>query len=67
MVDRIEQIADVPRKPEPAAAYLMDLLEAASFLANAADLPNSSALLAAAVQLVDQECRLVTGRSPKRG
>lgn len=64
MDDPFNHIGHVPRKPGPAAAYQIELLESASLLANVSDLPNSSAMLAAAAKLVDQECRVVTNAPP---
>ena len=61
--DPRNHIGDMRHKPEAAAEYLADLLDAASTLALAADLPNSSAMLSACKKLVRQEAENVSRSS----
>ena len=54
-----------PAPPGDAAADLGEMLASMSHFAHVSDLHNSSVMLAAASQVVSQECRLLTGEAPK--
>ncbi|MCR9128494.1 MAG: hypothetical protein NXI12_03145 [Alphaproteobacteria bacterium] len=56
-----------PASTEEAAAYLIEMLASMAHFANISNLHNSSAMLAAASQVVDQECRLMTNGPPNFG
>lgn len=64
MEDPLTHIGDMRHEPGTAAGYLIELLDSAALLALAADLPNSSAMLAACGKLVEQECLNVTRQKP---
>jgi len=58
--DRLTEPAPVT----DAAAYLIEMLSSMAHFAHISDLHNSSVMLAAASQIVDQECRLLTSGPP---
>lgn len=64
MDDPLTHIGDMRHEPGAAAGYLIELLDSAALLSLAADLPNSSAMLAACAKLVEQECYNVTMKPP---
>lgn len=53
-----------PAPTQEAAGYLIEMLSSMSHFAHAADLNNSAVMLAAAAQVLDQECRLITETAP---
>ncbi len=54
-----------PAQPQEAAGYLIEMLSSMAHFANISDLHNSSAMLAAAAKVVEQECRLRTDGPPE--
>jgi hypothetical protein len=54
-----------PAKAEEAAAHLIGMLSSMAHFATISNLHNSSAMLAAASMVVDQECRLMTKGAPQ--
>ncbi len=53
-----------PARPGDAAAYVIEMLASLSHFAHISDLHNSAVMLAAASQVVDQECRFRTSGAP---
>lgn len=49
---------------QEAAGYLVEMLAALSHFAHRADLNNSSVMLATSAQVLEQECRQLTGKPP---
>ena len=49
---------------QEAAGYLVEMIAALSHFAHRADLNNSSVMLATAAQVIEQECRQLTGKPP---
>lgn len=58
--DRINE----PAQPADAAGYLMEMLASMAHFAHISNLHNSSVMLAAASQVIEQECRLTTDGPP---
>lgn len=54
-----------PAPTAEAAGYLVEMLSSMSHFAHISNLHNSAVMLAAASQIVQQECRLVTQGPPK--
>jgi aspartate ammonia-lyase len=54
-----------PARPQQAASYLIEMLSSMAHFAHISDLQNSSAMLAAASRVVEQECRLLTSGPPE--
>ena len=52
------------RSTRDAAGYLIEMLGSLSHFAHRADLSNSSVMLAAAAQVIEQECRQLTRQPP---
>lgn len=53
-----------PATPAEAAGYLIEMLHSMAHFAHISDLNNSSVMLAACAQVVEQECRLVSEGPP---
>ena len=54
-----------PAPPAESAGYLIETLASMAHFAHVSNLHNSSVMLAAASQVIDQECRLLTSGPPE--
>ena len=61
--DPLDRFTEPAPRPE-AAGYLIELLASMSHFAHISNLHNSAVIIAAASQVVDQECRYLTSGPP---